>query len=959
MKETLQNYYKMNILPAIKTVLHDLRTNRWFSATLCVLVVLFVLQIMLGSVLCAQDSNTRITDASVRESYNYHIVFRNINSTMRNTLKNNVDKYEFRGNGAYELVDTVEVDNGGEVPYYDVYIRLKPDSSDNQTDLNIIYYGFMQQFRYLGENCTADASVTTSPLFYADAPYRWSTFMHGVVELMSEPKTTVRTMFNIDVPYIPKPFLCIPWDHLADNGDAVFVCTIAILCAVSFIVFCRMYAVQLNHKKHTYGIYMTFGADRNKLFTLSAWEAVFLSLMTILPAFGGAALINLFLHRGSGVGYRFRPGMLIAVYLLSLAISLLALAVETRRMARRPVMHLLIAENNANHVTSPPVSFEFYGLNYPRKYALINYWRFRKYFAALVVFTTLFTALFVCGNYFAGVYADSLISDEPQYTIKLESGTDWYEYNYMIREKLEQIDGVTGVYSRVTAEAAEIAAHLLLPEKSVGAGGEYILTDNGEYATNEVTFVLGDINTAAQLASAGADEDALAFAEDSSRITIALSENGARRLKLSPGDTVRIAKYASAFHGIDAADTPLRTLRQELSAYAFTYTEFTVSTVIREEMPDDNIRVYLNHQAYLDLAGNARAETYLSHLALDPLQITEVFVPGVSDHWQHFVDFHTYADSESYSTYAAVSDVTYYAADDYTIFALENKPYEGDLEAPLLYKNNVILSRSISGNRALSVSVGDTIEVAVVNGVAISPDIALSGMDRLSAQVAGNSYTYYKFTVGAIVDDPDAQTLSVYFAPDDYRTLTGNSQHYDTIDIFVDPTLSTEQLNRQFSDIRTWGYSYNDKITITNRGAVTAHSSAVKFNYAGYARMLSILLPLILLPCLLYTQMLFYTKRQEETKVLRVFGASTRMINALYLTEAVILILLCLIVYPLFVFAGVLPIFHATRSMTGVLAGFSFPLAAFLIGMLITAAQCALSVFIPWMANENEELNFK
>jgi len=189
-------------------------------------------------------------------------------------------------------------------------------------------------------------------------------------------------------------------------------------------------------------------------------------------------------------------------------------------------------------------------------------------------------------------------------------------------------------------------------------------------------------------------------------------------------------------------------------------------------MPDDNIRVYLNHQAYLDLAGNARAETYLSHLALDPLQITEVFVPGVSDHWQHFVDFHTYADSESYSTYAAVSDVTYYAADDYTIFALENKPYEGDLEAPLLYKNNVILSRSISGNRALSVSVGDTIEVAVVNGVAISPDIALSGMDRLSAQVAGNSYTYYKFTVGAIVDDPDAQTLSVYFAPDDYRTLT-------------------------------------------------------------------------------------------------------------------------------------------------------------------------------------------
>lgn len=970
LSERLKSYYKMNMVPAAKTVWHDLRVHKIFSSSLYLLLVLLVLQVMLGTIWCAHDSNQRLTDQAIREKYDYYIVFRSISPTIANALSNNEDLFSMRGTGTYRVIRREEVPNGTDTPYFDVYVTLGQHPGGGEKNLYVIYWSFLQNFFYLAESSTPYATIETTPLFYADASYSLRTLLFGIMELQQTGVKKVNSMFNIDVPYLRKPFLCIPWDHLADTGDTIALCAILVVLGISFLVLLRLFAVQLNQRKHTYGIYMTFGADSRKLFALSAWENIYLSLLALLPSFGISTVLNLLLLRRSPIGYRFHPSMLPTVLLLSLLISLLALRISASSVTKRQVIDLLIAENNANMVSSPRQSLDFTRMKFPIRYSVYNYWRFRKYYIPLVLFTALFTAFFVCGQYLTTEYARVLRKSQPSYTISLHGGTDWYDYNYMVKEKLEEIEGISRAYSRVSTSAAGIASHTEFPAGSIAGGVDFVRSSDGALAVNNLFYVMGDQNTAGQLLDAGFGESSTEFLQDPAAVTVAVTKNGSALLHLKPGDTLRVAGYAGRNSTIDTSDTARRMLEQELLSYQYTYWDLTVSAVIEEESNEDGIFLYLHHDVYRALTGSASPALYGSYLLLNPDAIHEDFIPDVSDHFRHYIESTEFSLPESEIVYAKTDDLRYYSTDDYTLFAFEQRAQDddaegspqlqiaGDIQSVLTDRNAVIVSRSIGENTALDLKVGESILVAVPAGRGSFDGANIVASYRIEDRLV-QDYQLCSFRIAAFVDDPDATHAGIYFSPAAYEMITGNAQQYNFVEVYSDDGLSIADAERQYSAIRTWSYLYTGEADVTRTGALTAQSQAENFNYLGYASLLSSLFPLIVFPCLLFTQLLFYVKRQEEMRILRVFGALRQSINRLYWSEAALLTILCLVIYPIFVFAGLIPLFNLTKNLGESLAGFHFPTVAFLLGILITAIQCGLSVLIPKHANEqNENLNF-
>ncbi len=900
----------------------------------------------MGSVICAQSSNKTLDERRIREEYDYHILFRGVSRYWSEMLVYWEDRYYMRGNGEYEILKYEEVQIGGEEPVWDFYIKLS-GGRDEEDDLNIVYWGFISQFKNVVTTSTTDASMYVSPLFYKDAEYRFSTLFFWIVEELTKHKPSVSTIFGIDVPYENKPLFGIFWNYLYDSGDVVFIATIIILIIVAFIIMIILLSVRQNHHKFNYGIFMTYGADSKKLFHLAVWETLLVIGITLIPAYIMAAFINMLLHFSSSIGYIIKLDGIIITFILTVMITLAAQFITVKKMAKQQIITLLYAENNSNMVSSPRMSFEFYGLKFPLKYVAYSFWRFRKYYIPLVITAAGYCAIFVCGIYFTFMYTNALNSSvEPQFTITIPA-TDWYDYNYLVKEKLFEINGVTDVVSEISSIASEVVSHIVVDRKLVmkGNGFTNVVNDENSMATNDFTYIAADKNIADRLKNKFGEE-AIEFINDENSVTVSFTKNEIRQLDIKIGDKIKIADFIEAKGGIDLADDNTKILEQQLLQYDFNYEIFTVSSVIEEERTDSAMRIYINYNKYMEIAGDTRAELFLSFVAFNHEQIREAYFP-VGEYYEEYVEYYLY--TENNQEIAAVTDVTYHTTDEYELYGLEKKPYTGDINAPLLYENNIILSRCINGNNALSVTVGDKINIAVINTIANYPDSSLTGLDRLENQIYNNEYEFMSFTVGCIIDDPDSKTLDIYFSPDSYKEITGNSQQYENISVYTD-TGKTD-VNSIFNDIRQWGYFFGNS-SIKNHNTSFKAEMEKNYNYTGYMIMISAALVIISIPGIIYTQLLFYYKRRGEIKLLRVYGAVDFSIKKLFYYDFIIYSLLTITVYPVFIIIGIINIFNAARGMGTMLASFEFPLVTFILGIVILIAEGIISILLPYLISE-------
>ena len=583
--------FKRTVKNAFRTVLFNWREYAGFFLALLVVESIF------WSLTFSLDTNNKIAENTVKESYSYHIVF-DLTDTQVATFRNMVNAQDALDDSFYE----VEIVDKGEVS--EARVTLK--GADIERSL--------AKFR---DRCMLKSwSYSTTPLYTYVTEY----VTPGV------------------------------WRYAQ-----ICLCMLA-LCAVVLTV---LYNIRVENHQFQYGIYMTCGADFRTLFRVTFWELAAIGILTLIPAAILAALIMLGIYLPLGVLFTFHWAAPLKVLALSAATVLLSVLLPVRAIAFKTPMTLITARDNAGLVSSPRRSFRLVGKSFPRDYELAGMWRFRKYYVRLVCSAVAFASLFISGLYVAdmirtkqdlavgeftlayGKMPDEILLDEEGNEIKpiyphgqADSINDDAQY---LCEAIRALDGVAYVTADEQARADELLAHMLVGAENAPSHGEYGVLSEGErdgyeIATNSYKYTAVDrewIDGAIASGRYTFEGDPYAVLENPHAIIISESILGAQRFDFSVGDKVYFASYA------DGQITEKRMftkrdqiLRQQLENFTFHYGttgshsgEYVVCAVITKAPADSYLTVGMQTESYRALTGKDGARDVISVYLEDDLSL--------------------------------------------------------------------------------------------------------------------------------------------------------------------------------------------------------------------------------------------------------------------------------------------------------------------------------------------------
>ena len=162
-------------------------------------------------------------------------------------------------------------------------------------------------------------------------------------------------------------------------ADVVCFFIYLLILLAAFVMIYILFSVMTNHYKFTYGIYQSFGANFKKLFGSAVSDFIWLNLLAFLPALVFANLICFIIALIGKVGFVFCWYAPILGFFLTLLASSVAVLVNMRITASKTPNQLIIAADNANHITGPRDSFDIENLEFPRGTTVLSLIRFRKY----------------------------------------------------------------------------------------------------------------------------------------------------------------------------------------------------------------------------------------------------------------------------------------------------------------------------------------------------------------------------------------------------------------------------------------------------------------------------------------------------------------------------------------------------------------------------------------------------
>ncbi|MBO5669926.1 MAG: FtsX-like permease family protein, partial [Clostridia bacterium] len=314
-------------------------------------------------------------------------------------------------------------------------------------------------------------------------------------------------------------------------------------------------------------------------------------------------------------------------------------------------------------------------------------------------------------------------------------------------------------------------------------------------------------------------------------------------------------------------------------------------------------------------------------------------------------------DSESYpqEDHLVTNDVVYYGMTEEQLQILEKYNCEGDLSSIHVASGTVIIGDAISNIRTFDFEVGDTIQIAVRTGSIAPVDNNLTGRNLLKEQIANYKFKYYTFTVGAILTDIPSDSMPIFFNTADYETITGRSPDTTTLNIYVDPSLTSAQTNALEQQLRDWGRDTGE-VVITNTRQRNNDLIVEDKHYHELYICISVLLLCISPLVWFFTQTLYYFKREKEFNILQSLGASVREIRQIYLQGGSVMAILSLIVaialsylssYGLFyVFNVLMPYFEKEY----VRYEFYMPWYAILTSIVMSVGCGFFSAYLPFRA---------
>lgn len=567
--EAFFRYLKRNVFLAFKSVFFH------YKQYLCFFIALLLIQMFYGIITFAADNNNEIEYKRVVEEYDYHIVLKDLNSDQYLLMQNDHLTTVFKKDHIHDIARVYERDDPGTYNRkYDMYIKFR---GDVQTSYKIFQERYYEQLAALN---TEGLRISTTPLLTFEQNELANTISYVIYSLM--------------------------------------------ITAVSVFFLMELYNIRLNHYKFTYGIYMSFGANFNKLLENSFWEMMVVALMTFIPSVGISALVDWLIYLTHSVEFTFHWLGVLKVFIFSMIIAAASVVLPVWTLSRKMPMKLIIAEDNSNLVISPRRSFEFYHIKFPSKYERYSLWRFRKHYASLVITAVLFTTLFMCVLFFANIYKTELNYEQPQF--RLDFLNDDYYYDEIMREELYAVKGVTNIEKSLVTKANELRSHVLFDKNDALPFSSFVIpaSDDSKRATNFVQFSPCDEEIVKYLGRYDYEGDMSAILTDDKMIIVSDSYDNTRKFGFKPGDKIELATYVSRVRAAPEYASGNELLQAELQYYKFEYTEFTICAVLKNNPTFGNTPIYMSDASYTEFTKKPVNYDKVSLFVDDSLSIAEV-----------------------------------------------------------------------------------------------------------------------------------------------------------------------------------------------------------------------------------------------------------------------------------------------------------------------------------------------
>ncbi|MCI8387986.1 MAG: ABC transporter permease [Clostridiales bacterium] len=601
-----------NLKIAFKSVRFNWKQYSSFFAAL------FLIQCFFGMLTISSDLNTAITEDIIFDEYDYDIVLLDLSYSQTVFLQNDEIRV-FASDHIYNIVRIVDHYHAADSSTtYDVYIDFI--GPNMETDFKMFrkrYIPYLQQGMSSGQTIKYNYSEI----------YKLTSYKLG--NLVS------------------------------------YVAFAAIMTVVSILLITSIYRIRVNHYKFQYGIYMAFGADFRQLCKTSFWEMMVVSLITFIPSQAFSTFIIWLIYRGEDFEFGYDPFALLKVFIINIIIVLVSVCFPMWRVSRNDVTNLIVTEDNSNLVVSPRRSFNFFKLDFPRKYELASMWRFRRYLSVMVLTAVGFSAVFVSGFYVSDLYAYCRDFSQPQFVATLATNST---YDDELIGDIAQIDGISQIAAYAEADALSYRSHILIESGSVLPSANMVSADDGFRATSDINCILADKSLIDALTSDlwnyKITGDPYEILSDDTAVIVTNYIGNKKVCNYKLGDTVKIGIFTGQKRAIDQNLTGSNRLRQELAYYNMDYVELKVCAIIDGMSTLDGAPVYLPKSVYRQFVHDDSAEVQTIDIYVD-------YSAELAKVKQTFDDIRAYTslyngrisivDNHTSSNYKITKSMNYYA----------------------------------------------------------------------------------------------------------------------------------------------------------------------------------------------------------------------------------------------------------------------------------------------------------
>lgn len=419
------------------------------------------------------------------------------------------------------------------------------------------------------------------------------------------------------------PDLEIGYSPLYDYKTAYLPDILLFVAASSLVVFglsvfwlVQLYRMRLDRDTFDYAICMTCGAGYRRLYRKSCSELALLSLLSFVPALILGSVLTVLLYATRGVFPITAPVVPLIVAAFSALTILTAVKLPMRQLSKKPPVELLRARDNSNHVVSPRRSRRIFGAAFPRDFELLSLWRYRRYFAALLIPTVLLPVLFMASLTMADVYQKRQSAPAPDFTLtftpEIVNPEVLNQNTAVLADRLSGVDGVSlCLPEALTYDATAVCGHMLLSDRNVTSSSRGVRYEGGASAEGYHTATNAYSYTALDEAAIRAleaqyshiDGDPFSVLSDEHTILISESINATASFRFSVGDKLLVAVEAvgAEVEGLVIDDE--QTLLLQLESGTFVYQEFVVGAVIHDPTPHAKLTFGICFDTYTDLTG--------------------------------------------------------------------------------------------------------------------------------------------------------------------------------------------------------------------------------------------------------------------------------------------------------------------------------------------------------------------